>query len=253
MEKGKINFFHSKSSEIEIVYCKNSHISYPEHNHISVYTIGLVIEGCLELVRKDETSVCYAGHVYIIPPYEPHTIISRNGGYSILSVCIHKNIFSKYGIKGISDTFVELTNYLINSDIISEGQVKLIADTINVLYKSILHKTFTMDNTYTLTKDLLEENPESEMKLNELSHISYASKYHFIRQFKKEFGLTPHQFQIQNRIRKAQHLLLEKHTITEVALFTGFYDQSHFNKCFKKIVGLTPSEYLQAYVLLPDC
>ena len=54
------------------------------------------------------------------------------------------------------------------------------------------------------------------------------SKYHFIRNFKAEVGLTPHQFQIQNRIRKAQRLIHKTDTITEVALATGFCNQSHF-------------------------
>ena len=67
--------------------------------------------------------------------------------------------------------------------------------------------------------------------------------HHFIRNFKQETGLTPHQFQLQNRIRKAQHLLSGSDTITEVAMTTGFCDQSHFIKQFEKIVGLTPSDY----------
>lgn len=140
---------------------------------------------------------------------------------------------------------------MTSKEIISEEQVKLLSDKIDVLYKSVINKEFEIDDAFASTRDLLESNPENELKLDALSQISCTSKYHFIRQFKKDIGLTPHQFQIQNRIRKAQHLLLQKHTITEVALVIGFYDQSHFNKCFKKIVGITPSEYLQAYVLLP--
>ena len=71
----------------------------------------------------------------------------------------------------------------------------------------------------------------------------FHRKYHFIRSFKAEVGLTPHQFQIQNRIRKAQRLIHETNTITEVALTTGFCDQSHFIKQFEKYVGLPPLTY----------
>ena len=74
----------------------------------------------------------------------------------------------------------------------------------------------------------------------------YISQYHFIRSFKKQIGLTPHQFKMQNRIRKAQRLLRENKAITEVALIMGFCDQSHFNKWFKRIVGITPSQYIKA-------
>ncbi len=75
---------------------------------------------------------------------------------------------------------------------------------------------------------------------------AFLSKYHFIRNFKAEVGLTPHQFQIQNRIRKAQRLIHKTDTITEVALATDFCDQSHFIKEFKKQIGLTPLTYKQA-------
>ncbi len=70
--------------------------------------------------------------------------------------------------------------------------------------------------------------------------VVLTCKYRFIRSFKAEVELTPHQFQIQNRIRKAQRLIHEADTITEVALTTGFCDQSHFIKQFEKQVGLSP-------------
>ncbi len=76
-----------------------------------------------------------------------------------------------------------------------------------------------------------------------MAQNTFISKYHFIRCFKAEVGLTPHQFQLQNRIRKAQRLIHNTKTITEVALTTGFCDQSHFIKQFKKQVGLLPLTY----------
>lgn len=70
--KRKIIYFHSRTKGIEIVYCKNSHISYPEHNHVSSYTIGLVLDGGIEINRKNELIICVSGDFFIIPPYEPH-------------------------------------------------------------------------------------------------------------------------------------------------------------------------------------
>lgn len=72
----------------------------------------------------------------------------------------------------------------------------------------------------------------------------YVSKYHYIRKFKEIAGITPHKFQIQNRIRKSQKLLLNQNSIADVSIIIGFYDQSHFDKYFKKIVGVSPVEYI---------
>ncbi len=51
-----------------------------------------------------------------------------------------------------------------------------------------------------------------------MAQNTFISKYHFIRNFKTEIGLTPHQFQIQNRIRKAQRLIHKTETIAEVEI-----------------------------------
>lgn len=80
-----------------------------------------------------------------------------------------------------------------------------------------------------------------------LARAALVSKYQLIRAFKREAGLTPHQFQIQNRVRKAQRLLEGTATMTEAALAAGFCDQSHFIRHFKRLVGLTPTEYKLAY------
>ncbi len=69
------------------------------------------------------------------------------------------------------------------------------------------------------------------------------SPYHMIRQFKVAYGLTPHQFRIQCRVRQAQKLLEEGKSVTEVAYVTGFCVHSYFEWCFYKIVRLTPSVY----------
>ena len=89
--------------------------------------------------------------------------------------------------------------------------------------------------------------------IEEMAQNAFISKYHFIRSFKAEVGLTPHQFQLQNRIRKAQRLMHNAETITEVALSTGFCDQSHFIKQFEKQVGLPPLTYkLSFQTILKD-
>ena len=82
--------------------------------------------------------------------------------------------------------------------------------------------------------------------IEEMAKDAGISPYHMIRKFKKAFGLTPHQFQIQCKVRKAQRLLEQKKSIAEVTYEAGFYDQSHLDRCFQKIVGMTPKEYKEA-------
>ena len=92
-------------------------------------------------------------------------------------------------------------------------------------------------------KDTILEQSENIYLIEEMARDTQISPYHMIRKFKKAFGLTPHQFQIQSKVRKAQKLLEQNKSISEVACEAGFYDQSHLDRCFQKIVGMTPKEY----------
>ena len=95
-------------------------------------------------------------------------------------------------------------------------------------------------------KESILDRPENIYLIEEMAQDSKLSPFHLIRKFKKAFGLTPHQFQIQCKVRKAQKLLEEEKSVCEVTYDAGFCDQSHLDRCFQKIVGLTPKEYKDA-------
>ena len=92
----------------------------------------------------------------------------------------------------------------------------------------------------------LLEQPENLYLIQEMAKDAHISPYYMIRRFRKAFGLTPHQFQIQCRVRKAQKLLEKEKSISRVTYDAGFSDQSHLDKCFLKLVGLTPAQYRDA-------
>lgn len=92
-------------------------------------------------------------------------------------------------------------------------------------------------------KRVIRQTPEAAVSIENMARSICVSPYHMIRCFKKICGLTPHQFQIQCRIRKAQELLEKGKSVTDTAYETGFCDQSHLDRCFHKLVGLTPAEY----------
>ena len=103
------------------------------------------------------------------------------------------------------------------------------------------------DSTYLAElKDTILEQSENIYLIEEMAKDSNISPWHMIRQFKKAYGLTPHKFQIQCKVRKAQKLLQEDKSICEVTYESGFCDQSHLDRCFQKLVGLTPTEYKNA-------
>ena len=104
----------------------------------------------------------------------------------------------------------------------------------------------TADRDLQEIRAALLAQPENLYLIQEMAKDARISPYYMIRRFRKAFGLTPHQFQIQCRVRKAQKLLEEEKSISRVTYDAGFSDQSHLDRCFHKLVGLTPAQYRDA-------
>jgi len=64
--------------------------------------------------------------------------------------------------------------------------------------------------------------------------------------FKKEYGLSPHAYILNLKVNMAKDLLEDRNNnknLSEIALESGFYDQSHLNRNFKKSFAITPKNY----------
>jgi AraC-like DNA-binding protein len=94
-------------------------------------------------------------------------------------------------------------------------------------------------------REYLEEHYNQEISLEQLARVANLSAYHLNRSFRKTFGLPPHAYQIQVRILQAKRLLRKKWSIEQVAIETGFASQSHFGSHFKRLVCVTPRQYIQ--------
>ncbi|GAB7079711.1 helix-turn-helix domain-containing protein [Megalodesulfovibrio paquesii] len=79
--------------------------------------------------------------------------------------------------------------------------------------------------------------------LEELATAAGTSPHQLLRTFRRQVGLSPHAWQMQRRIEQAKTFLAAGLPPAEVALETGFSDQSHFHRVFKRYVGATPGQY----------
>jgi AraC family transcriptional regulator len=87
----------------------------------------------------------------------------------------------------------------------------------------------------------IEANLEKPVTAKELSAVLRLGPSHFQRAFKKCFGVGPHAFVVERRLKRAQELMLATdEPLCEIALAAGFADQSHLTKTFHNAVGVTP-------------
>jgi AraC-like DNA-binding protein len=91
--------------------------------------------------------------------------------------------------------------------------------------------------------DYLAEHYAENISLDYLAAIANLSPFHFSRLFSEQFGMPPHAFQNQLRLLRARTLLLEGWAIPTVAAQTGYADQSHLTRHFKRVVGVPPGRY----------
>jgi AraC-like DNA-binding protein len=91
---------------------------------------------------------------------------------------------------------------------------------------------------------LVESDADRPLELKEMAAVAGMSKYHFLRVFRRLTGVTPHQYLISARLRRAALALASsRRPIIALALDAGFGDLSTFNKTFRAAFGLTPTQY----------
>ena len=84
----------------------------------------------------------------------------------------------------------------------------------------------------------------SRINLEDLAKVTQFSRCKFDRLFKASFGCTPGQYVRRMRVARAQKLMITTpDPLCQIAAESGFADQSHFNRCFRKVVGEPPATW----------
>ena len=93
----------------------------------------------------------------------------------------------------------------------------------------------------------IDERADENLRLADLAEAAGMSIFHFAKLFKQSTGQTPHQYALRRRMEKAKQLLKEEDaSVLEVSVRTGFVDQRHFTKVFRRFTGFTPTAYRAA-------
>lgn len=184
----------------------------------------------IEVVSLEDVTISYPPHTHV--DHYVFGIVTQ--GKILIDIadqsyeCSQGEYFSvlpdiRHSIKPLSETYSMITTCLPKSDDISKE--------LDIIKREIIG------------------NPELELGIEQLSQKVNISSYHMIRKFADENGLTPHKFQMQCRVRKAQQLLREGYKVVDVAQMVGFCDQSHLDRVFKKLVGISPEQYINSAIL----
>ncbi|MEJ2763791.1 AraC family transcriptional regulator [Photobacterium sp. MCCC 1A19761] len=97
-------------------------------------------------------------------------------------------------------------------------------------------------------REKLFDDLESPHPLEALAEEAEMSRYQLLRAFKHQFGLPPHAYLMDEKIKRAKVMLKSGQDISEVALKLGFADQAHFQRHFKRKLAVTPKFYQSHFI-----
>lgn len=93
-------------------------------------------------------------------------------------------------------------------------------------------------------REYIDGHLAENIRLEVLAEVAGLSRCHFARAFKQSVGVAPHGYVMQRRLERAERLLAETElSLSQVALDSGFADQSHFSSCFRKHFGTSPRSF----------
>jgi AraC-like DNA-binding protein len=242
--------------------------SFSRHIHED-FPVGVIECGALGFYYRGENVVAPVGSINLANPGEPHTghaAIERGWTYRMFycDLDLLRHVASEIAGKSRDLPFFEkgvihdddlahrirhLHLTLEQADTPKLEQESRILDMLTQLIlrhaddRPVLRSTGEEHQAVRRAREYIEAHYAENISLEQLADVAYLSPFHLVRVFHDEIGLPPHAYLTQVRIRRAKGLLARNYPLTEVAFETGFVDQSHLTKRFKRIVGVTPGQY----------
>jgi len=254
---------------------------YPDHWHSAVEII-MPIEGDYRVETCNTRFNLKEGDILVIPPGELHKINYQNEGVRIIlqfemsllnklkdtinilhlmllpqMITFDKSPISQKALENIlfeiSDEYFKKQDFyetIIFSKLIEMFVIMArdsqVLENLLVDYKTIKRKEYIQK--FNLCLDHINNFYNNDLKLEEIAKIASFSKFHFVRLFKQFANKSFYEYLISVRIRNAEVLLSTSvMPITEVAMESGFNSISTFNRIFKEVEGITPSEFRNRY------
>jgi AraC-like DNA-binding protein len=231
---------------------------FPRHLH-ETYVIEVVVKGNVAFECNGKNYLATEGSIILLDPGQVHTGCSADGKPVVYRSFHPTKEWMQWILNGERSTVFKsvtvedrpLAHTLINAHkAFQKNEDTLHAEGLmSFAFSKLLSKQSSISTSFSAppsikrAKEYLENEYSCSVQLSELAEISCLSPFYFLRAFKKATGLTPHEYLCNLRVEKARQLLSSGVSIAETASRTGFFDQSHLHRHFRRILGVTPGKY----------
>ena len=249
---------------VEVRQTEQSSACYKDHSHPEL-SVGAVTRGTTRLKVHGREELLSNGSLVIIGPHTVHSCNPHSGPRSYLMVYFADD-WCRSLLREMFGTAEELRlpDWHVVKDVELftrlTGLVDKLAEPGFALQTSEQWTQFGEDllvaatcrqrpeqseplHVISATKMHLSRSLEHNLTLQQLADRVGYNPFTLLRCFKKNVGLTPHEYLLNLRIAKAKELLRDGFAPAAVAAETGFVDQSHFHRTFRQFVAATPRQY----------
>ena len=231
---------------------------YKKHAH-QEYAMGVTLRGLQSYHLGGIHHLSHTSGVMLFNPEETHDGQSYDAqGLEYIMLYIKPAMLRE--ALGLT-TNVKFTTPIIYNPRISERIIKLwqaifydnseaecherFVDLIDQFPRQAISSSSRADNAKTkLAIEMIKQHYNNKLNLEQLSQALEMSKYQFIRFFKKQTGLTPHQYYINYKVERAKQIIETYKDVYWAIAECNFVDLAHLNKCFKYRYGVTAYQFM---------
>ncbi len=258
---------------IELLHVSNLTHDYPRHIHED-YCIVIILRGTETHICRGKSYKALAGNIMLLNSDEAHSTRSAGVEYRVIHISSKELVRFASEVTNRKPETVYFHNPVIEDSLTFrlllglhlklEGKASPLEleseflSAISLLFKRQEKFHFKLEPVgkepryIELVRDYLRSNYAENVSLSELASLTNLSPFHLLRVFSNQTGVPPHEYQTQVRVIQAGRLLRKGYSILNAALETGFFDQSHLCRNFKRITGMTPGFYLSHSNIVQD-
>lgn len=261
MEWGEVAHYwrHPAVSGVDLMRARFVRHGFARHSH-ETFALGVVRTGTSDLWVGGVRHVVSAGGIVLLNPDVVHTggpVDDVGWAYRVF----YPSVEAVAAATGRRDPWLTRTSaddpaaaaVMGQAHLASESADRLAAETLLTTALSVLWRGYgggrpSVDpaggaRDVTRAREILHAHLVDPPSLGELAAMVGTSRFALLRAFRARYGLPPHAYLNQLRVRRAQALLDDGTPAAAVAVAVGFADQSHLSRHFRRLVGLTPGRY----------
>lgn len=147
----------------------------------------------------------------------------------------------------LSDQYIQRIEACRNAAEVSEISIGILDDYILRVHQAKLRSGISPQICECC--DYISMHPEEKMDIHKMAQKCGYTSYYFSKKFKQEVGMSLRDFAAKEKVERAKLMLTQSNLpISDISEALGFNSQSYFGSIFRKIVGMTPSEYQLSHI-----